>query len=368
MVYAFLSTGDIKTCSLVCSAWNSIAVAALFEHMVVPGKLAPTSTMMFLGSSRRLVQHVKSLVVCGAVTDISGPLLVQAVLLISGARNLSFISMDRVRFEGKEWFQMADLDPLKCVRLGLQKCNWTSAELRFLLAVSSNVREMVISDEVVFPDVSVFHLERLRTWTKRLGGDWGERSRCSPTSITINGRRINAFWSLFGSGLSVPVCLRNVRELVLLGLPEDDVQTSSVVNLCSMSMIVLKCILPGEFLTVLGMLVSLTSKGPGIDLNQAYNMMRCELVVTHASMEALMFTVTSLEASMFLKELTIAISLDNLSWEWMNDITWAALQVPMLTRLIWKLWSDGSWNLVKRRSLQKLLHSRYPIETVVICW
>ena len=141
---------------------------------MIPGKLAPDSTIVFLGSARRLVGNVKSLVICGAVTDIAGPLLAQTVLLLSGADNLLFLSMDRVRFEGKEWFQIADLDPLKCVRLGLQKCSWATAELRFVLAVSTNVQEIAVSDAVVFPDMGVLHRQCLTAWKSRLGESGGE--------------------------------------------------------------------------------------------------------------------------------------------------------------------------------------------------
>ena len=214
---------------------------------MIPGKLAPDSTIRFLGSARRLVGNVKSLVICGAETDISGPLLVQAVLLLSGAENLSFLSMDRVRFDGKEWFQITDLDPLKCVRLGLQKCSWAAAELRFVLAVSTNVREMAVSDAVVFPDMSVLHRQCLSAWRSRLGESGGESGRCSPTSITIDGRGVDAFWSLFGNGLSVPVSLKNAQELVLLGLPKDDTYASSVLSQCCITLTVLKCILPGQW-------------------------------------------------------------------------------------------------------------------------
>lgn len=246
IVYPFLTAGDLKTCSLVCCSWNSISNAVLFEHIVIPGKLAPDSTIMFLGSTRRLVEHVRSLVLCGATNDISGPLLVQSVLLLSNAPNLSFVSMDRVRFEGKEWFQITDLDPLKCVRLGLQKCSWPNAELRFLLAVSTNVQEMAITDAVVFPDMGVCHRQCLSAWKTRLDGDWGGSGRCSPTSITIDGRGANTFWSLFGIGLSVPVYLKNVRNLVVLGLPEDDAPVLSVIDVCCVNLTALKCILPGQ--------------------------------------------------------------------------------------------------------------------------
>lgn len=248
IVCPFLNAGDLKTCALVCSSWNSASNAVLFEHVAVPGNLAPDSTIMFLRSSRRLVEHVKSLAICGAMSDICGPLLVQSVLLLSSAQNLLFVSMDRVRFEGKEWFQIADLEPLNCVRLGLQKCTWSTAELRFVLAVSANVQEMAVSDTVVFPDVSVCHRQCLSVWKDRLGGSWGEIGRCSPRSITIDGRGVDAFWSLFGNGLAVPVCLKGVQELVLLGLPEDDAYASSVVNQCCCTLIVLKCILPGRWL------------------------------------------------------------------------------------------------------------------------
>lgn len=181
--------------------------------------------------------------------DVSGPLLVQAVLLLSRLPNLSFVSMDRVHFKGAEWFQIADLDPLKCVRLGLQRCTWSNAELRFVLAVSSNVQEMVVSDAVVFPDMGACHQLCLGAWKNRLDSEWGENGRCSPTSITIDGRGVSAFWSLFGDGLFVAVCLKNVCELVLLGLPRDDTHVVLVVSVCCGNLTVFKCILPSQVLS-----------------------------------------------------------------------------------------------------------------------
>ena len=79
-----------------------------------------------------------------------------------------------------------------------------------------------------------------------------------------------------------------------------------------------------------------------------------------------MSTVTSLATLTLLRELTIAVALDRLSWEWMNDITSAALRIPLLTMLVWRLWSDGPLNLVKGISLHKLIHSEYRTEPVVV--
>ena len=165
----------------------------LFEHVVVPGRLALESMISFLESSRRLIVHVKSLVICGATFDISGPLLVQAVLLLSHAQNLLFVSMDRVRLEGPEWFQIVDLDLLRCVWLGLQRCSWASPELRFVLAASANVREMAVSDDVVFPDMSTCHRRCLSAWKERLDGEWVESGRCSPTSIITDWLRFGPY-------------------------------------------------------------------------------------------------------------------------------------------------------------------------------
>ena len=251
IVFSFLNDGDLKSCSLVCGAWNWMSNGVLFEHVVVPGRLTPESTISFLESSRRLVEHVRSLVICGATLDISGPLLVQTVLLLNRAQNLSFVSMDRVRLQGPEWFQIVDLDPLRCVRLGLQRCSWANPELRFVLAASANVREMAVSDDVVFPDMSTCHRRWLSAWKERLGGEWGEGGRCSPTSIIIDGRGVAEFWTLFGNGLSAPVYLERVRELVLLGIPGDDMRLVAMIGVCCHNLTVLKCILPGNVLPLL---------------------------------------------------------------------------------------------------------------------
>ena len=218
----------------------------LFEHVVVPGRLTPESTISFLELSQRLVEHVRSLVICGATLDISGPLLIQAVLLLNCVQKLSFVSMDRVHLEGPEWFQIVDLDPLRCVRLGLQRCSWATAEFRFVLATSANVREMAVSDDVVFPDMSVCHQRCLSAWKEQLGGEWHESERCSPTSIIIDGRGVAEFWALFGNGLSTPVYLERVRELVLLGIPKDDMRLVLMIDVCCPNLTILKCILSGD--------------------------------------------------------------------------------------------------------------------------
>lgn len=85
-------------------------------------------------------------------------------------------------------------------------------------------------------------------------------------------------------------------------------------------------------------------------------------------MDALMATVTSLKTLTLLRELTIAVALDRLSWEWMSDITSAALHIPLLSLLVWRLWSDGRLNVVKGLSFQKLIRSSYRTDPVVMRW
>ena len=95
-------------------------------------------------------------------------------------------------------------------------------------------------------------------------------------------------------------------------------------------------------------------------------MIRCELVVTHASMEALISTVISLKTLTLLRHLTIAVALDGLSWEWIDNITSAALHVPMLTALVWKVRSDGRLDSVKMLSFRRIIGNKYSTDIVAM--
>ena len=46
----------------------------------------------------------------------------------------------------------------------------------------------------------------------------------------------------------MPVYLKGVRELVLLGIPQDDRRLVSMIGVCCPNLTVLKCILPGDVL------------------------------------------------------------------------------------------------------------------------